>query len=139
MQGADIVCATAHALQPVVHRAWLSPGTHVTSVGYNPVGRELDDETIADALVCVESRRAVLAPIPAGSNDLIGPIQAGVISADHLHAELGELISEIKSGRASAEQITLYKSVGVAVQDAAAATLVLAAARETGIGRELQI
>jgi alanine dehydrogenase len=82
MQGADIVCATTHALQPVVHRAWLSPGTHVISVGCNPVGRELDDETIADALVCVESRRAVLAPIAAGSNDLIGPIQAGVISAD---------------------------------------------------------
>lgn len=145
MQGADIVCATTHALQPVVHRAWLSPRTHVTSVGYNSVGRELDDETIADAdadadaVVCVESRRAEPAPIPAGSNDLIGPIQAGVISADHLHAELGELISEIKSGRASAEQITLYKSVGVAVQDAAAATLALAAARETGIGRELQI
>jgi ornithine cyclodeaminase/alanine dehydrogenase-like protein (mu-crystallin family) len=139
LAGADIVCATTHASDPVVHRAWLSPGTHVTSVGYNPMGRELDDQTVADALVCVESRRAVLAPIPAGSNDLIEPIQAGVISQDHIHAELGELVTGTRPGRSSSEQITLYKSVGVAVQDAAAATVVLAAARERGTGRELQI
>jgi ornithine cyclodeaminase/alanine dehydrogenase-like protein (mu-crystallin family) len=137
--GADIVCATTHAVEPVVRGPWLSPGTHVTSVGYNPKGRELDDETVATALVCVESRRAALAPVPAGSNDLIEPIQAGVISEDHIHAELGELVLGTRPGRTSAEQITLYKSVGVAVQDATAATLVLAAAREKGAGREIQI
>jgi alanine dehydrogenase len=106
----------------------LTPGTHVTSVGYNPAGRELDDDTIVDSLVCVESRRSALAPVPAGSNDLTQPIRDGLIGPDHVHAELGELISGIKPGRASSEQITLYKSVGVAVQDAAAAALVLAAA-----------
>ena len=137
--GADIVCATTHAVEPVVRGPWLSPGTHVTSVGYNPKGRELDDETVATALVCVESRRAALAPVPAGSNDLIEPIQAGVISEDHIHAELGELVLGTRPGRTSAEQITLYKSVGVAVQDATAATLVLAAAREKGAGREIQV
>ena len=89
--------------------------------------------------MCVESRRAVLAPIPAGSNDLIEPIQAGAISQDHIHAELGELVTGTRPGRSSSEQITLYKSVGVAVQDAAATTVVLAGARETGTGRELQI
>ena len=94
---------------------------------------------IADALVCVESRRAALAPIPAGSNDLIQPIAAGVISADHIHAELGELVAGTKPGRSSPEQITLYKSVGVAVQDATAAALVLAAARERRVGREVEI
>jgi ornithine cyclodeaminase len=136
---ADIVCAATHASEPVVRREWLSPGTHVTSVGYNPAGRELDDATVADSLVCVESRRAVLAPIPAGSNDLIEPIQAGVISEDHIHAELGELVAGARPGRSSPEQITLYKSVGVAVQDAAAAALVLAAARERGAGLEVEI
>ncbi len=135
--GADIVCAATHASEPVVRREWLSPGTHVTSVGYNPAGRELDDATVADSLVCVESRRAVLAPIPAGSNDLIEPIQAGVITEDHIHAELGELVAGTRPGRTSPEQITLYKSVGVAVQDAAAAALVLAAARKTGTGLEV--
>ncbi len=136
---ADIVCAATHALEPVVRRASVSPGAHVTSVGYNPHGRELDDAIVADALVCVESRRAVLAPIPSGSNDLIEPIQAGVIPEDHIHAELGELIAGTRAGRSSNTQITLYKSVGVAAQDAAAATLVLAAARQRKIGQELRI
>jgi ornithine cyclodeaminase len=139
MYGADIVCATTHAVEPVVRKQWLSPGTHVTSVGYNPAGRELDDDTVIGSLVCVESRRAALAPLPAGSNDLLQPIEGGKISPDHIHAELGELVSGAKPGRTSADQITLYKSVGVAVQDAAAAALVLAAAREAGAGREVTV
>src|SRR5579875_3831156 len=129
-QHADVVCATTHAVEPVVRRDWLAPGTHVTSVGCNPVGRELDDGTVMDALVCVESRRAVLAPIPAGSTDLVQPISDGLITPDHVHAELGELLSGVKPGRTSDQQITLYKSVGVAEQDAAAAALVLAKAQE---------
>jgi alanine dehydrogenase len=139
VRGADVVCATTHALEPVVRRPWVREGGHVTSVGYNPNGRELDDETVADALVCVESRRAVLAPVPAGSRDLLEPIERGVITEDHIHAEIGELVSGSKPGRTSAGQITLYKSVGVAAQDAAAASLVLATARERGIGREVPL
>jgi ornithine cyclodeaminase len=110
----------------------------VTSVGYNPEGRELDDQTVADALVCVESR-AALAPFPAGSNDLTQPIRDGVITPEHVHAELGELVAGSKPGRTSPEQITVYKSVGVAVQDAAAATIVLAEARRAGAGTELML
>jgi alanine dehydrogenase len=139
VRDADVVCATTHALEPVVRRPWMREGTHVNSVGYNPNGREIDDETVADALVCVESRRAVLAPIPAGSRDLVEPIERGVITEDHIHAEIGELVSGTKPGRASAGQITLYKSVGVAAQDAAAASLMLATARERGIGREVPL
>lgn len=138
-RAADVVCATTHASEPVVRRAWLRPGTHVTSVGYNPAGREVDDATVAGALVCVESRAAVLAPVPAGSNDLLDPIRDGVIDAGHIHAEIGELLLGTRPGRTSPEQITLYKSVGVAVQDTAAAALVLAAARERGVGREIEL
>ncbi|HEY3946326.1 MAG TPA: ornithine cyclodeaminase family protein [Solirubrobacteraceae bacterium] len=136
---ADIVCATTHALEPVVHRQSIAPGTHITSVGHNPAGRELDDETLVDSLVCVESRQAALAPPPAGSNDLVEPISAGKIGPDHIHAELGELVSGTKPGRASEDQITLYKSAGVAVQDAAAAMLVLKAAREAGAGVDVAV
>jgi ornithine cyclodeaminase len=135
LQGAGIACATTHAAEPVIRRAWLTAGVHVTSVGYG--GREIDDATVADALVCVESRRSALAPFPSGSNDLLMPIRDGVITADHVHAELGELVAGIKPGRNSPDQITLYKSVGVAVQDAAAAALVLVAAHEQGIGEEI--
>ncbi|HEY1323891.1 MAG TPA: ornithine cyclodeaminase family protein [Streptosporangiaceae bacterium] len=138
LDGAGIACAVTHAQQPVIHRAWLTPGVHVTSVGYGD-GRELDDETVRDALVCVESRQAALAPYPSGSSDLLEPIRDGVITAGHVHAELGELVAGSKPGRQSPEQITLYKSVGVAVQDAAAASLVLVAAREQRAGQEITL
>jgi ornithine cyclodeaminase len=133
---ADIVCATTHSADPVVRREWLDAGVHVTSVGY--AGRELDDETVREAAVFVETRRAALAPIPSGTHDLIDPIEAGIIAEGDL-AELGEVIAGQRRGRASRDELTLYKSVGVAAQDAAAAALVLAAARERGAGRDLEI
>jgi alanine dehydrogenase len=133
VRGADVVAATTHSQQPVVRRAWLSPGAHVNSVGLNPSGREVDEATVADALVVVESRASALAPPPAGAPELAG------IDPARIHAELGELVAGTKPGRRSPEEITLYKSVGVAVQDAAAATLVLAAARERSVGRELDL
>lgn len=139
LDGADIACAVTHAIEPVIRRAWLAPGTHVTSVGYNHAGREVDDATVADALVCVESRRAALAPFPAGSNDLLMPIRDGVIDPSHVHAELGELVAGTMPGRTSRDQLTLYKSVGVAVQDAAAVALVVAVAREEGIGLDITL
>ena len=84
-------------------------------------------------MLVVESRESALAPPPAGAPDLAG------IDPAHVHAELGELVSGARPGRTSPEQITLYKSVGVAVQDAAAAALVLAAARERSVGREIEL
>ncbi len=125
VRGADIVAAVTHSPEPVVRREWLAPGTHVTSVGVNPHGRELDGETVRDAVVVVEWRAAALAPFPAGSNDLLWAIRDGLIDESHIHAELGELVAESKPGRTDDEQLTLYKSVGIAVQDAAAAALVL--------------
>jgi alanine dehydrogenase len=133
ISGADVVCATTHALEPVVRGEWLAPGTHVTSVGYNTAGRELDEAAVARALVVVESRATALAPPPAGSNDLSG------IAPEDVHAELGELVSGSRPGRTSDDQITLYKSVGVAVQDTAAAALALARARERGSGRDVAL
>ncbi len=137
--GADIVCACTHSPEPVVHGAWLDPGTHVTSVGFNPEGREVDADAVARALVVVESRAAALAPYPAGSNDLVWAIRDGAVGPDHIHAEIGELVSGTRPGRTAADQITLYKSVGVAAQDAAAAALALEAARARGLGAEIEI
>jgi alanine dehydrogenase len=132
VRGADIVCATTHSPEPVVRRAWLAPGTHVTSVGVNPDGAELDPDAVADASVFVESREAVLAPFPAGANDLRG------VDRERL-AEIGEVVSGTRPGRTNAEQITIYKSVGVGVMDAAAAALVLRAAVERGAGVEVEL
>jgi alanine dehydrogenase len=137
---ADVVCATTHSPEPVIRRAWLSPGTHVTSVGYNPSGRgEVDEDTIADAALFVEARAAALAPPPAGAVELLRAIEAGRITEDHVRAEIGEVVAGTASGRRSPEEITLYKSVGVAAQDAAAAMLVLDAARREGAGTEIEL
>jgi ornithine cyclodeaminase/alanine dehydrogenase-like protein (mu-crystallin family) len=136
---ADVVCACTHSAEPVVRREWLRDGTHVNSVGYNTAGREVDAATFRDSLLVVESRAAALAKPPAGSNDIAMAIAEGAMTPDHVHAELGELVSGARSGRTGAAQITLYKSVGVAVQDAAAAALVLEAARRERVGREVEI
>jgi alanine dehydrogenase len=139
ISGADIVCACTHSADPVVRGGWLGPGTHVTSVGFNPEGREVDADAVARALVVVESRAAALAPYPAGSNDLVWAIRDGVIGPDHIHAEIGELVSGARPGRTGPAQVTLYKSVGVAAQDAAAGALVPAAARKQGLGVDVDI
>jgi ornithine cyclodeaminase len=132
-RGADIVAATTHAKEPIVRREWLAPGTHVNSVGLNPSGREIDEATVAEATLVVESRESAFAPPPAGAPELEG------IDPSRVHADLGELVAGTKPGRRSETEITLYKSVGVAVQDAAAAALVLRAARNGKVGREIEL
>jgi alanine dehydrogenase len=140
VRSADIVCATTHADTPVVRRGWLRPGTHVNSVGYNTAGDgEVDDEVIRDSLVVVESRDAVLAPPPSGAVEIRRAIEAGIVTAGFIHAEIGEIVAGIAEGRRDDDAITLYKSVGVAVQDAAAAMLVLRAAAATTTGTAIDL
>jgi len=130
VRSADVICAATHAAEPVIRMEWLRPGTHLNSIGLNPQGRELDGT--ADALVAVESRASAFAAPPAGANELRGLAPARAV-------ELGELLSGTRVGRTSREQITVYKSVGVAAEDAAAAALVVRRARERGIGRTIDL
>jgi alanine dehydrogenase len=132
VRGADVICATTHSPDPVVRREWIGTGAHVTSVGVNPHGRELDEALVAEASVFVESRDAVLAPFPAGANDVAG------LPRERL-TEIGEVIAGEHPGRQSADELTVYKSVGVGVMDAAAAALVLRAADEQGRGAEVDL
>ncbi|MFL5950262.1 MAG: ornithine cyclodeaminase family protein [Gaiellaceae bacterium] len=134
VRGADVVAAATHASEPIVLREWLAPGVHVSSVGANPGGSgEIDAAIVAEAdVVAVEFRESSLAPPPAGAAELRDTAREDVV-------ELGELVAGTKPGRTSPEQISLYKSVGVAVQDAAAAALVLAAARERSVGQEIEL
>jgi ornithine cyclodeaminase len=134
VRGADVVHATTAAPEPVVRYEWLSPGVHVSSVGSTLGGGfELDPAIVERAdLVVVEQRDSAFAPLPAGAPELEPRGRDGVV-------ELGEIIAGTAQGRTSPEQITLYKSVGVAVQDLAAAALVLTAARERGAGREIEL
>jgi ornithine cyclodeaminase len=132
VRGADVVAATTHSAEPVVRAAWVKPGAHVSSVGYNAPGSELDPELVRAATIVIESRDSAFSPPPGGAPELAGCDPASVV-------ELGELISGAKTGRRTPVEITLYKSVGVAVQDLAAAALVLAAARERGAGLEIEL
>jgi ornithine cyclodeaminase/alanine dehydrogenase-like protein (mu-crystallin family) len=133
VRGADVVHATTASPEPVVRFDWLSPGAHVSSVGYGAGGSELDPAIVERAdVVVVEQRDSAFAPLPAGAPELALRGRDGVV-------ELGEIVSGTADGRSSADQITLYKSVGVAVQDLAAAALVLAAARERGTGQEIEL
>ena len=132
VRGADVVAATTHSAEPVVRLDWVVPGAHVSSVGYNAPGSELDPELVGAATVFVEARSSSFAPPPGGAPELAG------LDPDAT-AELGELVAGTRRRRSDPAEITLYKSVGVAVQDLAAAALVLAAARERGAGLEIEL
>jgi ornithine cyclodeaminase len=132
VRGADVVAATTHSPDPVVRKEWLAPGAHVSSVGATQSGGEVDPAIVADSTLVVETR-AALAPPPAGAAELAGLEDSAV------HAELGELVSGARPGRTTPLETTLYKSVGVAVQDLAAAALVLAAAQERGTGLTIEL
>ena len=130
---ADIICTATTSYRPVFCGADLQPGVHINSVGsYMPAMQEVDSETIQRALVIVDSVESVLAE----AGDLIIPIQDGLISKDHIHAELGEVVGGTKSGRTSDNQTTFFKSCGLAVQDAAAAQLALVQAERLDLGIE---
>ena len=130
VRSADVICATTHAREPVIRMHWVRPGAHVNSVGFNTQGQELDG--IGGALLAVESRASAFAAPPAGANELRG------IAVDTA-VELGELVLGSRPGRTSREQVTAYKSVGIAAEDAAAAGLVLRRAGEMGMGTAVEM
>ncbi len=131
VRGADVVACCTDAREPILRRAWLKPGAHVSSVG-GTWGPELDAETIASGRVFVEWRGAATTPPPAGANELQG------LDASSL-TEVGEVLAGTRPGRQSAEEITVYKSTGHAVEDAATARLVYDRAKAEGVGISLSL
>jgi ornithine cyclodeaminase len=132
---ADIVCTATTSQTPVFADADLRPGTHISGVGsYTPAMQEIPAETVRRARVYVDSRTAALTE----AGDLIQPLQAGLIPAEHILGEIGEVVLGRIPGRTGPDQITFFKSVGVAVQDAAAAALALANAHQMGLGRMIE-
>lgn len=127
VRGADVVCLCTNAGEPVIRCDWLSPGAHVTSVGYRPPGGELDRRTVEQGHVFVETRQA-FAPPPVGCGELVeADPQSGT--------ELGEVLLGLRPGRISNEEITVYKAMGHACEDLVAANLVYHCAKQAGIGR----
>jgi alanine dehydrogenase len=136
IRGADVIVTTTTSRTPVVEYAWLKPGAHINGVGaHNPDTRELASEVIARARVVVDSRDAALQE----AGDLIMPIAEGLVTAAQLSDELGEVVEGLKPGRTSPDQITIYKSVGIAIQDMAVAGLVYRKALAQHVGTEVDL
>lgn len=134
--GADIVITATTSEKPVFDGRDLSPGTHVTGIGsYLPSMQEVDEETVRRAKIVVDSLPACLAE----TGDLIIPLEKNIISKLDIHAEIGQLINGERPARESREEITFFKSVGVAVQDAAAANEILRSAEAQGLGTVVQL
>jgi alanine dehydrogenase len=129
VRGADVVCLCTHSGEPVISIDWLSPGMHITSVGYNPPGGELDPKVIEHGRLYVETRMA-FDPPPAGCGELIG-------FDPSIGTEIGEVLLGRGSERQSQDEITVYKAMGHACEDMAAASLVYRRAKEEGVGRTM--
>ena len=130
VRGADLVCCCTDADEPVIlSHAWLAPGTHVSSVG---VGAEVDEATVRASSIFVEWRGAAENPPPTGSAELQGLDPASI-------AEIGEVLAGAHPGRRSDTELTLYKSTGHAVEDAAAARQVFDRATAEGVGTTFEL
>ena len=135
MQNGVVITATTSE-KPILDGRKLLEGTFVSGIGsHAPTRRELDTETIKRSKLVVDQKSACLAE----AGDIVIPIKEGAITEDHVYAELGELVLGKKPGRTNEKEITVFKSVGLAIQDAATAKLVYDKAKEAGVGVELEI
>ena len=131
LREADVVCTCTSAREPILRREWLAPGTHVNAVGSSlPTTRELDTETMTAASLFVDRRESAV-------NEAGDLLLAG-LDEDHIRAELGEVLSGAHPGRAGEGELTVFKSLGLAVEDLAAAELVVQKARDRGLGTEVE-
>jgi ornithine cyclodeaminase len=136
VEGATLVCTVSGATEPVLLGEWLAPGCHVNAVGSAlPTARELDAEAVRRARLFVDRRESALNE----SGDILLAMRDGAIGEDHIVAELGEVLIGAALGRTDPDEVTLFKSLGLAVEDVAAARAVLEAARREGAGTTVRL
>ena len=136
LDGADVVCTATSTSEPLVELEWLAPGAHINAAGAFPDGksRELSTATVAAARLFVDRRESTL---NEAGDYRVAAAEAG-FGPEHIVGELGELLNGTVEGRRSADELTVFKSMGIAVEDLAAAQLCVARARERGIGVEVE-
>jgi ornithine cyclodeaminase len=121
VEGADLICTVTASREPVLQGAWISPGTHINAVGAAlPTARELDSAAVARSRVYVDRRESALAE----AGDILIPMSEGAFPADHIRGELGGVLMGAEPGRDSPQDVTLFKSLGLAIEDLAAARLI---------------
>lgn len=134
VEGIDIVVTATTAREPIVDGDWFAEGAHINCVGSGiPDRRELDDKIVQRAKVVVDTHASAMEE----AGDLLIPMSKGLITADAIHADLGEIITGQQPGRTNEREITLFKSVGVALQDVAAATWAYKRAKSLGLGQSI--
>jgi ornithine cyclodeaminase/alanine dehydrogenase-like protein (mu-crystallin family) len=135
VSGADIVVTATSAVDPVLRREWLKPGAHVNVIGGRPpTMRELDVATVADSAFYVDRRESA----EKEAFDYQDALEAGAIGPDHIRGEIGEVLIGTAPGRQSPDELTVFRSLGLAVEDLAAAEYVVRRAREQGVGVEVE-
>lgn len=131
LRGADLIVTATSAADAVVRREWVSAGAHINAVGScTPHARELDAETVAASSLFVDSVEATVNE----AGDYLCALKEEAVGPSHIRAELGEVLTGAKPGRTSDDEITLFKSLGIAVEDLAAVKFLYDKARETGAG-----
>ncbi|MFC2023345.1 ornithine cyclodeaminase family protein [Chloroflexota bacterium] len=136
VQEADVVCTATTSTAPVFDDADLKPGVHINGIGsYTPAMQEIPGETVARARVVVDSRSACLAE----AGDLVVPLRLGLFDESGVYGQIGDIAAGRLAARSSSEEITFFKSVGVAVQDVSVAALVLRRAEELRLGVEVEM
>jgi alanine dehydrogenase len=136
VESSQIIVTASSSHEPVFKGEWLQPGTHINNIGsHAPAHRELDTATVVRSKFVADLKEANLAE----AGDILIPISEGAVTADHIHADLGEILTGARPGRESAEEITLFKSCGLAVQDVASALAVYKAAQAKGVGTEVEL
>ena len=131
--GCDIVCTATPVREPIVQREWVKPGTHINAIGADAHGKqEIDSQVLVDAKVVVDDWDQA-----CESGEVNVPLHDGTLSRDAIHAALGEIVAGRKPGRESDDEITLFDSTGLAVQDIALARLIYERAKTNGVGREV--
>jgi alanine dehydrogenase len=136
VEGADIICTVTSASEPVVRGEWIEPGAHINAIGSSRATmRELDTAAVVKSHLFVDRRESALSE----AGDLLIPKQEGAIGDDHIKGELGDLLLGRVTGRRSPEEYTLFKSLGLAIEDAAAAHHVYRRAVERGLGTWVEL
>jgi len=136
VRDADLIVTVTTAKEPILKSAWLKPGVHINAVGsHRPDFREIDGATLARAKIIVDSRDAIMAEC----GDILLALKEKSIAENAIHAEIGEVLAKVKPGRTDQDEITLYKSVGIAIQDVAAANLVYRKALDKRVGTTVDI
>ncbi len=135
VEGADIICTVTTAKEPVIFGEWITTGAHINSVGaFMPSTRELDTAAVVRSRLYVDRRESALNE----AGEYLIPLSEGAISADHIVGEIGEVLIGIVPGRQSQTEVTLFKSLGLAVEDLAAAHHILMKAEQIGVGTWLE-